>query len=146
MHRKKTATVTILAVGVFVLSAVKLSAAASALLNQPFFASVDLSVSLWSLVVFNGLWGVVLLGTAVALWGRQRIAYRLAIVLAPLYAAVSITWQYLFTRGEFERSLLPLHAGITLAVTGLVLFILTRKTTRSALGQIKNPDKETDIV
>ena len=97
-------------------------------------------------MVFNGIWGAALLALAIILWKKQPIAYRVSMITAPVYAVTTITWSYVFTRGEFERSQLPFQAGITLAATGIVFFILTRRSTRAALGQIKNPDKETDIV
>jgi hypothetical protein len=64
-------------------------------------------------VIFAGGWLVALLVIGVALWRRQRCAFRWIVPLLNLYALTHVLWQLLFFRSDFDRGRLPFQIVIS---------------------------------
>ncbi len=140
---RRPASVTWLALAVFVLAMANLFGAASGITRRALFATLDLALPLWAIVATAGAWGIAWLALGWGLW-RLRPAARPATMLAfALYALMEFCQQALFAQGGYERGRLPFVAAMSVLAAGVAIFVLTRPGVRRAFNET-GPNKEPD--
>ncbi len=124
--------VTVLALAVLILSAVKLAGVYAGLTRWSTLASLSLSIPLPILMALDGVWGIFWLGVAFGLWRCAGWARRATLVAFPLYTLATIVQQAIFARGTYERGRLLFVTGALILLSALVMFVLTRPRIRHA--------------
>lgn len=141
---KRPFLVTLLAVVVFLLSALSWGQAAYALARRAFLNALDLSIPLWVIAASGLVWGVIFLITAWGLWTLRAWARIAAIVSFVLYPIVTLGLQVAFAQGVYERGRLPFMAAISALIAGLVALILTRRRIRASFeGPVEERQNDT---
>lgn len=144
---KRPALVTWLALVVFSLAVANLGSVYAGLARRWVFAALDLDLPVWLLMIHGGLWGMIWLVVAWALWRLLSWSRYLTIVLFVMYALTTIGQQVVFTRGAYERGRLPFVFITAALFISLVAIVLTRPRIRRAFegsARVSEhcPDKE----
>ncbi len=107
-HRSgRPLSVTLLALAVFILAAFNLTGLIAGWVRWPVLAPLNLTLPLWMLLLWDGIWGVLWLIIAGGLWRLAGWARRLALIAFPLYAALTVGREAFFAKGDYERGRLP---------------------------------------
>ncbi len=136
--RKRPAAVTWIALLVFLLAGANLAAAGRIIARWSVYASLGLEVPIWVPLVLSAGWGGTWLIVSGELWRLKRWARRAALVLFPLYELTMIGQPLLYAQGAYTRGRLPLIVAAAIALSALVLFILTRPHVRRAFEQAED--------
>jgi hypothetical protein len=115
---------------VLLLAVINLAGVFTAITRWPVYEALDLSLSLWTLTAFRAVWGLAWLIFA---WGLRRMApwaRRGLFIALLLYLLLVLGQQAVFVRGDYERGRLPFLTGMSVLLTALAAFILTRKCVR----------------
>jgi hypothetical protein len=132
---KRPLLVTLLAVVVFSLSAAGFASLVAGLARWQTFTGLSLSLPLWLLIAFGGMWGVIWLVVAWGLWRLLPWAWHTTIACWIVYQVMIIGQQVLFARGDYERDRLPFAIGVTILLTVLLIAGLTLPRVRQAFGK-----------
>lgn len=132
---KRPLFVTLLAGGVFSLSAASFSGLIVGLARWQFLADRDLSVPLWLLLAWGGLWGAVWLAMAWGLWRLLSWARQGTIICWIVYQVMEIGRQVLFVQGDYERGRLSFAIGMGILLTILLTAGLMSPRVRQAFGR-----------
>lgn len=130
--RKRPRLVTWLALLVLLLGVANLIGAYGLLLRWQALTLVELSLPLWALLAPAAVWGVIWPVLALGLWGLRPWA-RLGVMFGfPLYELILVGRQVVFAQGAYSRGALPLKAALALALTAIIIVVLTRPRIRRA--------------
>jgi len=132
--KKRPILVTVIAVYVFLLSAINAVSVYTGLSRQPLLSQLDTSVPLWLIVIIRGMWSVIWLACAIGLWNLWAKSRQFTIVLFPIYQFMNLTHQMIFVQGDYERGRLPFTAGLTIISVALLGFALTRPRVRDSFN------------
>jgi hypothetical protein len=140
--KKRPFLVTLLATAVLLLSIANGGRGAITLARWPELGALDLSIPLWLVAASGIVWGIVWLVEAWGLWRLWPPARLAGIILFIIYPIHMLGMQAAFTRGPYERGLLPSMAIVSALAAGLVAFILTRPRFRNLFtNPVEEPEK-----
>lgn len=135
LARKRPASVTWLALLVFLLAGANLAEAAVIMARWSLYASLNLSVSLWASLGLGILWGISWLVTGAGLWGLQPWSRWTTLILFPAYQLSQISLPALFAQEAYTRHRLPIMATAATVLYALVILILMRPRIRQTFDR-----------
>lgn len=130
--RKRPASVTWLALLVFLLAGRNLAGAAVTLARWSLYASLNLSIPLWASLGLGIVWGLSWLATGAGLWRLQPWSRWATLILFPVYQLSQIGLPALFAQEAYTRHRLPIMATAAVALYALAILILMRPRIRQA--------------
>jgi hypothetical protein len=137
--RKRPASVTWLALLVFLLAGANLAAAAVIIARWSLYASLDLSVPLWASLGLGMLWGVSWLVTGAGLWRLWPWSRWATLILFPIYQLTQIGLPALFAQENYTRERLPIMATAVVLLYALIILMLMRPHIRLAFEPGADP-------
>lgn len=129
---KRPAAVTWLALAVFLLAGANAIRTGVTVLRWPVYSSLQLEIPIWLPAAAAAVWSIAWLVVGIGLWRLKGWARLAAMVLFPLYELSIFAQELLFTQGVYARGRLPLAILVGLALSGIVVWILTRPYVRQA--------------
>ncbi|HOA23478.1 MAG TPA: hypothetical protein PK801_08195 [Aggregatilineales bacterium] len=142
--RKRPRVVTWLAVLVLIVGVANLLGAYGLASRWRVLTSLEMTLPPWGLLIPALVWGVGWLVLAWGLWRLRPWAWWGTLIAFPLYELMLIGRQVFFVRAAYARGRLPFAAGLAVAVTALVIFVLTRRGVRQAFESRQSTAEETD--
>lgn len=143
-RRKRPRAVTWLAVLVFIVGVANLLGAYGLATRWSVLANLELTLPPWALLIPAIVWGIGWLVLATGLWRLLPWARWATLIAFPLYEVMLIGRQVVFARDVYARGRLPFAAGLAVAVTAVVIFVLTRPRVRQAFEGRQSTGEETD--
>lgn|GEM_PF-1885011 len=124
--------VTILALAVFSLSVINLAGLLNGLSRYQLYASLDLALPAWFLVLMSGLWGAAFLALAIGLWALLPRIPKITIIVLASFLLYEVLFPLIFARASYEYGRIPFHIASSLLVMAVVILGLTRPRVRQA--------------